>query len=225
MGTAFTVIIALLVFGFLIFIHEFGHYITARLFKVTINEFSIGMGPKLVTYTSKKTNIQYSLGMFPIGGYVAMVGEDEESDDPNAFNKKPAWQRFIITAAGATVNIVAGFLAMIIIVSCVNTANTVYGGIVNDERLTESYGTDTLDLSVRSDASGLRVGDEIVKINGKRVLIVDDVISTGASLKAIEELVNKAGGNIVGKACVLAEGDATQRDDIIYLEKLPVFPK
>ncbi|MBQ2793558.1 MAG: site-2 protease family protein [Clostridia bacterium] len=175
MGTAFTVIIALLVFGFLIFIHEFGHYITARLFKVTINEFSIGMGPKLVTYTSKKTNIQYSLGMFPIGGYVAMVGEDEESDDPNAFNKKPAWQRFIITAAGATVNIVAGFLAMIIIVSCVNTANTVYGGIVNDERLTESYGTDTLDLSVRSDASGLRVGDEIVKINGKRVKIYDEL--------------------------------------------------
>ena len=175
MGTAFTVIIALLVFGFLIFIHEFGHYITARLFKVTINEFSIGMGPKLVTYTSKKTNIQYSLGMFPIGGYVAMVGEDEESDDPNAFNKKPAWQRFIITAAGATVNIVAGFLAMIIIVSCVNTANTVYGGIINDERLTESYGTDTLDLSVRSDASGLRVGDEIVKINGKRVKIYDEL--------------------------------------------------
>ena len=66
---------------------------------------------------------------------------------------------------------------------------------------------------------------EAKKINGKRVLIVDDVISTGASLKAIEELVNKAGGNIVGKACVLAEGDATQRDDIIYLEKLPVFPK
>ncbi len=175
MGTAFTVILALLVFGFLIFIHEFGHYFTARLFKVTINEFSIGMGPKLVTYTSKKTNIQYSLGMFPIGGYVAMVGEDEESDDPNAFNKKPAWQRFIITAAGATVNIVAGFLAMIIIVSCVNTANTVYGGTVEADRLTEMYAEDTLDLSVRSDASGLLVGDEIVKINGKRVRIYDEL--------------------------------------------------
>ncbi len=180
MGTAFTVIIALLVFGFLIFIHEFGHYITARLFKVTINEFSIGMGPKLVTYTSKKTNIQYSLGMFPIGGYVAMVGEDEESDDPNAFNKKPAWQRFIITAAGATVNIVAGFLAMIIIVACVNLesrvyANTVYGGAASEEAIQQNY-ADEIDFSTRSDdEGGLLVGDEIIGINGKRIKLYDEL--------------------------------------------------
>ena len=120
MGTLLTITIALLVFGFLIFIHEFGHYITARIFKVTIKTFSIGMGPKLISYESKKTGIEYSISMLPIGGYVAMVGEDEDSDDPNAFNKKPAWQRFIITAAGATVNILAGFLAMIIIVSFIN---------------------------------------------------------------------------------------------------------
>ena len=61
-------------------------------------------------------------------------------------------------------------------------------------------------------------------IKGKRILIVDDVISTGESLKAMETLVEKAGGNIVGKACILAEGDAKNRKDIIYLEELPVFP-
>ncbi len=66
-------------------------------------------------------------------------------------------------------------------------------------------------------------GDEAAKIKGKRVLIVDDVISTGESLKAIEALVGQAGGIIVGKAAVLAEGDATDRDDIIFLEKLPLF--
>ena len=189
MGTVFTVIIALLVFGFLIFIHEFGHYITARLFKVTIKEFSIGMGPKLVTYTSKKTQIDYSIGMLPIGGYVAMVGEDEDSDDPNAFNKKPAWQRFIITAAGATVNILAGFLAMIIIVACVSPqsgvyANTVYGGAVKAERLVEMYG-EQLDyqltaegeilLSNRSSDSDLLVGDRIIKINGKKVTLYEEL--------------------------------------------------
>ena len=103
-----TVLIAIFVFGFLIFIHEFGHYIFARIFKVTITEFSIGMGPKLVWYDSKKTGIRYALSAIPIGGYVAMVGEDSESDDPNAFNKKPAWQRLIITVAGAAVNIIAG---------------------------------------------------------------------------------------------------------------------
>ena len=66
-------------------------------------------------------------------------------------------------------------------------------------------------------------GDDAEYMKGKRVLIVDDVISTGESLRAIEELVKQAGGNIVGKMAILAEGDATERDDIIYLEKLPLF--
>ena len=139
MSTALTVIIALLVFGFLIFIHEFGHYIFARIFKVTISEFSIGMGPKLITYDSKKTGIKYSLGMFPIGGYVAMVGEDEETEDPNAFNRKPAWQRFIITAAGAAVNIVVGFLAMIIITAVINIGNTTVHSFMTEADFEELY--------------------------------------------------------------------------------------
>lgn len=65
--------------------------------------------------------------------------------------------------------------------------------------------------------------DDVELINGKRILIVDDVISTGESLKSLEILINKAGGNIVGEMAVLAEGDATQREDIIYLEPLPLF--
>ena len=72
-----TIILALLVFGFLIFIHELGHYLSARLFKVTIHEFAIGMGPKIVQKTSEKTGIKYSLRALPIGGFVAMEGEDE----------------------------------------------------------------------------------------------------------------------------------------------------
>ena len=175
MGTLLTVTVALLVFGFLIFIHEFGHYITARIFKVTISDFSIGMGPKLVWYESKKTGITYSLSMFPIGGYVAMVGEDEESDDPNAFNKKPAWQRFIITAAGATVNIVVGFLAMIILVSFINIGTTIYGGAAPDEAIVENYEGYEIDLTNRSSDSELIAGDEIISVNGKKVRIYDEL--------------------------------------------------
>ena len=165
-----TAILSLLVFGFLIFIHEFGHYITARLFKVTITEFSIGFGPELVSYESKKTGIKYRLAAFPLGGFVAMVGEDEESDDPNAFNKKPAWQRFIITAAGATVNIVAGFLAMIIIVSFIKIGNTTYGAPMEDELL-HNLGYEEIDDSHRSSDAGLQPGDEIIRVNGKKVRI------------------------------------------------------
>ncbi len=163
MNTIQTVIIAIFVFGFLIFIHEFGHYIFARIFKVTITEFSIGMGPKLVWYDSKKTGIKYALSAIPIGGYVAMVGEDSESDDPNAFNKKPAWQRLIITVAGAAVNIVAGVLAIVILASITDIGGT---------KIAKFPETD---LTVSSQDSGLMEGDKIIKIGKSHVSILDEL--------------------------------------------------
>ena len=164
MSTLITVLTALLVFGLLIFIHEFGHYIFARIFKVKINEFSIGMGPKLLYYDSKKTGIRYSLSMFPIGGFVAMEGENEEASDPNSFDKKPAWQRFIITAAGATVNIIAGFLIMIILSTMVPIGNTTVGEFVVSE-----------EFDVSSSDSGLQIGDKIIKVGKKRVVYYDEL--------------------------------------------------
>lgn len=166
MNTFITIISAVLVFGFLIFIHEFGHYIFARIFKVKINEFSIGMGPKLVWYDSKKTGIRYALAMFPIGGYVAMAGENEESDDPNSFNKKPAWQRFIITAAGAFINIVAGFLAMIILTSMIPIGSTTIGEFVDKSET---------GYEISSSESGLMAGDTVIRVDGKRVKILDEL--------------------------------------------------
>lgn len=170
MGTVTTVILAILVFGGLIFIHEFGHYITARIFKVTITEFSIGMGPRLVWYDSKKTGIRYTLAMFPFGGFVSMPGEsgedEETADDPNRFDKKPAWQRFIIVGAGAFVNLLAGFIIMIIITSVINIGSTTVARFVDTEA--EGY-------EVSSADSGLMVNDEIIKVNGKSVSIVDEL--------------------------------------------------
>ena len=93
MGPIPTILIAILVFGFLIFIHEFGHYIFARIFKVTIKEFSIGMGPKILKYTSKKTGICYAISAVPLGGYVAMAGEDEESNEPSGFCNQRTYDR------------------------------------------------------------------------------------------------------------------------------------
>jgi regulator of sigma E protease len=80
--------VAILMFGFLIFIHELGHFLTARLFHVTIYEFAIGMGPKLISWKSKKNGTAYSLRALPIGGFVSMAGEDEESDDEGSLKKK-----------------------------------------------------------------------------------------------------------------------------------------
>ena len=170
MDTVITVVSAILVFGFLIFIHEFGHYITARLFHITIEEFSIGMGPRLLSYESKKTKIIYSLAMFPIGGFVMMPGEDGESEeyatDPNTFDKKPAWKRFIVVLAGAAVNIIAGFLAMILLTAIINVGDTTVG---------EFYTKEESGYIVSSQDSGLMVGDEIIEVEGKRVYILDEL--------------------------------------------------
>ncbi len=166
MSTFSTIFIAVLVFGLLILIHELGHYVFARIFKVKIFEFSIGMGPKLLKYTSKKTDITYAISAVPFGGYVAMAGEDGDSDDPNSFDKKPAWQRFIITVAGAAVNIIAGFIVMVIFTFMVDIGGTTIGEFVPMEET---------GFSVSSEASGLMKGDTVVAVNGKRVSISDEL--------------------------------------------------
>ncbi len=146
------IVLALLIFGFLILIHEFGHYIMARIFKVGIREFAIGMGPKLISKTSKKTGIAYSLRLLPVGGYVSMEGEDEESEDENSLNRKPVWQRFLIMVAGAVMNLLCGFLLTAVLVLMLPRI----GGTTVAE----------FDENATSVLSGLREGDTIVEVDG-----------------------------------------------------------
>lgn len=164
MPTAVYIVIAILIFGFLIFIHEGGHFLFARLFKVTVHEFSIGMGPKIFSKKSKKSGIAYSLRAFPIGGFVSMAGEDEESEDPNALNKKPVWQRLIIVSAGAATNLVAGILVMFILVF--SSASMGLGSTTVAEFRDGAL----------SQGCGLQVGDTIVEVDGRNVHIADELV-------------------------------------------------
>ncbi len=161
-STVLYILLAIFIFGVLIFVHEGGHYLFARLFHVSIREFSIGMGPKLLTRTSKKTGIAYSLRLFPIGGFVNMVGEDEETDDPNAFNKKKVWQRIIIVCAGALINILLG----VIITSALICAKPVLGSTVVAQFAD----------GAASQEKGLEIDDEIIKVDGHRVHIADELM-------------------------------------------------
>ena len=124
------------------------------------------MGPKIVEYKSKKTDINYAISAIPIGGYVAMAGENDESDDPDSFDKKPAWQRFIITVAGASVNVLLGFIVMIIYTCLVNVGGTTVADFLP---------ADKTGYEVSSADSGLVEGDEIIKVDGKRVRIADEL--------------------------------------------------
>ena len=110
------ILLALLVFGAIIFIHELGHFITARACGVGVNEFAIGMGPKIVSRVSSKSGIRYSLRLFPIGGFVSMVGEDEESSADNAFGNVSVWRRMIIIVSGAAMNLLLGLIVTLVIV-------------------------------------------------------------------------------------------------------------
>jgi regulator of sigma E protease len=159
------ILIAIFMFGALIFVHELGHFLTARLFHVTIYEFALGMGPKLISKKSAKSGTAYSLRLLPIGGFVSMAGEDEESDDEGALNKKPVWQRLIITAAGSFMNLLVGFLVMLILVS---SAKNIGSTVVGDFR-------DGATSQQTENTEGLAVGDEILKINGKRVHVYYDM--------------------------------------------------
>ncbi len=149
--------------GILIFVHELGHYLTARACHVTIYEFSLGMGKRIAGFTSKKTGIQYSLRLFPIGGYVSMAGEDEdkegEENDPNAFNKKNVWQRLLILVAGAGMNVIAGGLAMLILT----------GGMTLSGYSLPSTTVAEFLPGASSYVTGLEAGDRIRKVDGVRV--------------------------------------------------------
>ena len=155
------ILFAILMFGFLITIHEFGHYLFARIFKVGVKEFSVGMGPKILSHRSKKTNILYSLRLLPFGGYVSMVGEDEDSDDENALSKKSAWKRLIIMAAGGVFNIIVG------VILC-----GVFVGMT-----TNSLGSTTIYQFTENATSQyyLEPGDKITEVNGHNVGIVSEL--------------------------------------------------
>ena len=101
------IIIAILLFGILIAAHEWGHFIAARLCGVTVHEFAIGMGPAIWQREGKK-GTTFSLRALPIGGYCAMEGEEEESDDPHSLNHQGFWKKTFVFAAGALMNFIVG---------------------------------------------------------------------------------------------------------------------
>ena len=147
------ILIGVLLFELIIFIHEFGHFITAKKSGIKVNEFSLGMGPKIFSFGKGET--KYSLRLFPIGGYCAMEGEDEESPEPRAFNNAKIWKRMIVIIAGAVMNIILGLLLMFVIVVQQDSFSTTTVSSFPPTSYTAN--------------SGLQVGDEIKEINGYEI--------------------------------------------------------
>ena len=153
------IIIAILIFGLLIFVHELGHFLTAKKFNVKIHEFSIGMGPAVLK--KKSGEILYSVRALPFGGYVKMEGEDGDSDDERSFGKLSPLKRIIVLFAGSFMNFLAGFVIFVIIYSF---SNAVYVPTIGE-----------IIKNSPAEEVGLQVGDVITEVNGAKVHIQSDV--------------------------------------------------
>ena len=154
-----SVLFAILVFSLLVFFHELGHFTAAKLSGVQVNEFALFMGPAI--FKKKIGETLYSLRCIPIGGYCAMEGEDEDTENPRSFQKAAWWKRLIILVAGAAMNLIMGFLLIVLVYSF----HTVLPEPVIASSTPES-------LIIHED--GLQVGDRILEIDGETIYISSD---------------------------------------------------
>lgn len=161
-NTVWPIVVAVLVFCVIITIHEFGHFIMAKLFKVKVNEFAVGFGPAL--FKKKKGDTLYAVRLLPIGGYCAMEGEDSESDDERAFSKARVWKRLLIVLAGGIFNSLLGFIIMVIIVACQPRLATTVIGEFEPNAVSNKCETP------------LKIDDKIVSVNGRSVYTWDDAV-------------------------------------------------
>ncbi len=170
MNQAMGILIAFLVFSFIVFIHELGHFLLARWNGIGVEEFAIGMGPKL--WSTKKGDTVYSIRLLPIGGFCAMLGEDaagggmsgangelpteEVFSDPRAFNNRPLRARFLAVLAGPVFNFILAFLFAVILILTVGSVTTTEIGRVDSDY--PAY------------QAGIQEGDKLLSVNGHRIL-------------------------------------------------------
>ena len=187
------IILAILAFGMLVIVHEFGHFITAKRGGVQVNEFWIGMGPTLLKKEHNGT--LYCLKALPFGGACVMEGEDSESDNDHAFGKASLPRRMLIVAAGALMNFLVGFLIVLAVIQ----PNGPNGGYIVST-------IDSVDpASTAAAAGGLQAGDEILEVDGYNILMRSDfeiALARGADT-TYEVVVRRDGEKITLPAVTL----------------------
>ena len=152
------IILAILIFSFIIIFHELGHFLFAKKCGVKVNEFTLGLGPTLFSWGKGET--KYCIKALPFGGSCVMEGEDEESDSDRAFDKKSKWERFQIVFGGPFFNFVLAFLLSIVYIASIGVNDTTISAVMDDMPAKEA---------------GLQAGDEIISINGYNVHFYNEI--------------------------------------------------
>ena len=194
-----SVLFAILLFSILIFVHELGHFVAAKLSGVQVNEFSMFMGPAL--WKKQVGETLYAIRLVPIGGYCAMEGEDGGSDNPRSFDKAAWWKRLIILVAGAAMNFLIGVLLMIVVY--LPAKRVVVPVISSFENYCSFVGE-----------NGLQVGDRIVEVDGEKIYVQSD-FSLVLSLNSgdVHDLVVERGGEKVALNGLVMEKHAVDAGD------------
>lgn len=197
-SSIFYMILAVLILNVIVVFHEFGHYVVGRLTGITVLEFSVGFGPRLLGFTRK--GIDYSLRPIPLGGYCKFKGEDEEDDSPDSFSSAPVWKRFLTVLAGPVMNFVLAFLAMVILLSLNGWYESVpaVGQVIEN---TPAY------------QAGLQAGDVITALDGEEIPFTEE------GMLRMQQIV---GGVTEGDAIALTVDRAGESMEI---EIVPQFSK
>ena len=195
------IILAILAFGLLVIVHEFGHFITAKRGGVQVNEFWIGMGPTLLKKQHNGT--LYCLKLLPFGGACVMEGEDSESDNDHAFGKASLPRRMLIVAAGALMNFLVGFLIVLAVIQ----PNGPNGGYIVST-------IDSVDpASTAAAAGGLQAGDEILEVDGYNILLRSDFeMALSRGMDTTYEVVVRRDGEKVTLPAVVLEATIEGED-------------
>ena len=194
------ILIAILIFGILIFVHELGHFLTAKACGVQVNEFSICMGPAI--WKKQRGETLYAIRCIPIGGYCAMEGEDEESGDERAFCNKKPWRRFIIVAMGATFNLILGLIIVAVTLAPQKAFNSTVVAEFKENAVSEQ--------------SGLKVDDKIIEVEGRKIFSTYDLSYAFTNVKGGKiDMVVKRDGEKVELRDV--KFDSSEENGISYL--------
>ena len=175
-------LIAVVMLGLIIFVHELGHFLTAKLFKMPVSEFSIGMGPQVFSVDTKKTT--YSFRAIPIGGYVNIEGMEVGSEVENGFSSKPAYQRFVVLFAGVFMNFLMAFVLLFAVAKISGRieydTNAIIGGLVKGG----------------ANEQILKVDDKVLELDGKKINVwtdISEVTKVSQDKKEISALIERDG--------------------------------
>ncbi|MBR1591987.1 MAG: site-2 protease family protein [Ruminococcus sp.] len=218
------IVIALIIFGLIVTVHEFGHFICAKLSGIGVVEFSVGMGPKIIQ--KQKGETMYSLRALPLGGYCAMEGEDSSDEtNPKSFRNAKLWKRIIVLAAGAFMNFVLGFVMVFVMMMMYEEVPTTqisgFSGVRNDD--------DSITYYSASHDAGLEKGDIIVSIDGTRIFSVIDLSYMFGTMQDTEhEVVVKRNGERITFTNVRFHNSHPESNGgmldfgLVYKEKNPI---